>query len=400
MSIGSEAHWLEPVDDVATALRDLRAGSTIGIAAHDATRRIRLREDIPAGHKFSVRPLAAGLRIRKYGEFIGRLNEEVGEGAWIHVHNLATCATGRADCEVRDEAADVLSVLGETRACVGESPVWDAETGRLYWVDVRERPSISMVEIQTLEQTTFPMTEEIGSIVLTQCGRLIAAMRSGLALFDPRTGALNPLHDPEPELSANRLNDGKCDAEGRLWFGSLNPDSSLAEGSLYILGTDLQCRLAMNDLVTPNGHAWSLDGRTMYLSDTRRGLIHAHDFDAGTGDFGPPRTFADLGHFPGGPDGATIDRKGFLWSAQFNGGCLVRFSPDGRMDRIVRLPVSKPTSCTFGGPDHDHLYVTSAARGMGQGRLAAEPLAGRVLVLDVGVGGFPPARFKKKFIQQ
>lgn len=173
----------------------------------------------------------------------------------------------------------------------------------------------------------------------------------------------------------------------------MNPDSGLAEGSVYVLGGDHSCRRVADGFVTPNGHAWSPDGRTMYLSDTRRGYIYAYSYDPGTGEAGGRRVFADLGGLPGGPDGATVDADGFLWSAQFNGGCLLRLSPAGEIDRVVHLPVSKPSSCAFGGPDFGFLHVTTATRGLDAGGLAAEPHAGRVLVLDVGVRGLPATRF-------
>jgi len=131
----------------------------------------------------------------------------------------------------------------------------------------------------------------------------------------------------------------------------------------------------------------------MYAADTRRGLIYAWPFDVATGRQGERRIFADLGALPGGPDGATVDAEGYLWSALFDGGCLIRFDPQGRMNRVVRLPVGKPSSCTFGGPGCRQLFVTTATRGYSRERLAQEPMAGRVLVLDVGVHGLPAIGF-------
>ncbi|MGI6854628.1 SMP-30/gluconolactonase/LRE family protein [Mesorhizobium sp. 1B3] len=393
----SEALWSTPLDDVATALVKLPAGTDLRVEAAGAAATVRLTEDIPLGHKFSVHALAEGLRVRKYGEFIGRMTHGVDAGSWVHVHNLETCARrGPANERLwleEGEAPRIVEVIGERRATVGESPVWDAGTGRLYWVDVRGEPAIFMHDTWTGANAEWSMPEDIGSIVLDTSGRLVAAMRSGFAMFDPRSGTVKPLFDPEPDLPGNRLNDAKCDPAGRLWSGSMNPESGLAEGSLYMVGPDLSCRRVADGFVTPNGHVWSLHGSTMYLSDTRRGYIYAYAFDPVTGEAGERRVFADLGALPGGPDGATVDAEGYLWSAQFNGGCLLRLSPSGEIDRVVHLPVSKPSSCAFGGPDHGLLYVTTATRGLGPGGLAAERHAGRVLVLDVGVRGLAPARF-------
>lgn len=392
----TEALWSTPADDVATALVNLKAGTCVGIGSGEGTATVRLSEDIRAGHKFSVRPLVDGLRVRKFGEFIGRLTSGVEAGALVHVHNLETCAR-------RDEANErlwmgegetpvIVDVIGKRRATVGESPAWDGEAGILYWVDVRGEPAI-FAHGPGARDDVWPMPEDIGSVASATRGRLVAAMRSGFALFDPASGALRPLHDPEPDLHENRLNDAKCDPAGRLWSGSMSPDSGLAAGSLYVLEGDLSCRRVAEGLVTPNGHAWSLDGSIMFLSDTRKGYIYAYAFDPRTGAVGERRVFADLGALPGGPDGATVDAEGFLWSAQFNGGCLIRLSPEGAIDRVVQLPVSKPTSCAFGGPDYGTLYVTTATRGLDPAALAAETHAGRVLALDVGVKGLAPMKF-------
>jgi L-arabinonolactonase len=221
----------------------------------------------------------------------------------------------------------------------------------------------------------------------------VAGLRSGFAFFDCVTGVLTPVVDPESALPQNRLNDGKCDAQGRFWCGSMNPETGTADGSLYVLDTDLRWRRMLDDLLTPNGMAWSLDGATMYLADTRRGFIYAFAFDGVSGTLSGRRVFADLGAMPGLPDGATMDAEGFLWSAQFGGGCLVRYAPDGVMDRVIRLPVTRPASCAFGGPGYGQLFVSTATRGLSEDDLLREPLAGRMLMLDVGVAGLPPESF-------
>jgi sugar lactone lactonase YvrE len=398
MTARLDARLLAPNDDVATALFDLAAGEVVRVASGDVTREVTLVEPIPTGHKFAVRNLAAGLRIRKYGECIGRLEADVAAGAWVHVHNLVTSARRSADDDrawsEQVDACDGLRAIGDARTRLGESPVWDAEGRRLYWIDVRETPAIHALEIDSGAQRRWPMAEDVGSIALADRGRLVAGLRSGFAWFDPVTGRLEPIVDPEPGVPQNRLNDGKCDPSGRFWCGSMNSETGTADGSLYVLEADLDCRRVLGDLFTPNGMAWSLDGRTMVLADTRRGVIWSFAFDAASGALGERRVFADLGALPGGPDGATFDSEGFLWSAQFDGACLIRYAPDGRMDRVVRLPVTKPTSCTFGGAGYRQLFVTTATRGLGEDRLRAEPMAGRVLVLDVGVAGLAPVRFR------
>jgi len=393
----SQARLLRANDDVATALIDLCAGTLVRVSHGAVLREARLTENIPAGHKFAVRALGAGLRIRKYGEFIGRTTRAVPAGAWVHVHNLVTTARHEGAHErawyESAETARVAAVLGTVRCHVGESPVFDAENNRLYWIDVRGTPAIHTLALDDGREQSWPLSEDIGSIVLAGPGRLLAGLRSGFAFFDCGTTTLRPMIDPEAALPGNRMNDGKCDAEGRFWCGSTNPETGTADGSLYVLDAQLRCRRVLDDLFTPNGMTWSVDGRTMYLADTRRGFIHAFPYDVTHGELGERRLFADLGAIPGGPDGATIDCEDFLWSAQFEAGCLIRYAPDGTMDRVLRLPVSRPTSCAFGGPDYRQLFVTTATRGLSEHDLRREPLAGRVLVLDVGVAGLPAASF-------
>jgi sugar lactone lactonase YvrE len=390
------ARLLAAVDDVATAFRDLAAGTELSLACDGVVRRVTLCESIPAGHKFAVRDLSAGLRICKYGEAIGRLTTDVRAGAWVHEHNLATHARLDAhDARIWREQVEThthLEPLGDVRTAVGESPVWDDASGRLYWIDVRDTPAIHMIDAAGATRS-WSLPEDAGSIVLAGAGRLLVALRSGFAFFDIASGVFTPIVDPESDRPQTRMNDGKCDAGGRFWCGSTNPESGIAEGSLYVLDARLRCRRTLGDLITPNGLAWSPDGTTMYLADTRRAMIHAFAFDPDRGTLGDRRTFADTSALPGGPDGATVDREGFLWSAHWDGGCLIRYAPDGDTDRVVRLPVSRPTSCAFGGPDHRRLYVTTATRGLSQAQRRDEPLAGGILVLDVGLAGLPPVSF-------
>jgi sugar lactone lactonase YvrE len=388
------------MDDVATAVRDLPSGAHVQVRHGAASFDVTLVEPVAAGHKFALRPLAQGLRIRKYGEYIGRTTRAIAAGALVHTHNLVTAARRSADLErAWHDAAGAapcnaaIRAVGEARCALGESPVWSTRDGLLYYVDLRDTPAIHALDPLAGAAQRWPMPEEIGCIVPCADGTLLAGLRSGFATFDPRSGALTYFLDPEPDLPRNRLNDGKCDARGRLWCGSMNPDSAIAEGSLYVL-EGRTCRRVAGGWLIPNGMAWSPDDATMYVADTRRGVVDAYPFDADAGTLGERRTLVDLGALPGGPDGAAVDREGFLWSAIFDGGCLVRLDPHGSIERIVRLPVSKPASCAFGGPDHGTLFVTTAARGLDAARLAAEPLAGRVLALDVGVAGWPPAMYR------
>jgi sugar lactone lactonase YvrE len=393
----SAARVLDARDDVAVALAALPRGTSVALTVGTDVRHVRLADDIPFGHKFTLRALGAGLRVRKYGEPIGRLTCDVGEGAWVHVHNLQTAANRDAQfADARSRAvgpATPVAQAGRARCSVGENPLFDADLQRLYWIDVRDTPAIHARDLPDGREHRWPMAEDIGSIALAGRGRLLAALRSGFAFFFIDDGRLEPIVDPEPDRPRNRLNDGRCDAAGRYWCGSMNPDSGTADGSLYVLDRTLTVRKVRDGYFTPNGMTWSADGRTMFVADTRRGLIQQHDFDAASGALGEPRLFADFGSQPGGPDGATVDAEGGLWWALFDGGCIVRFAPGGHLHKVVRVPVDKPTACAFGGRDGRTLFVTTASRALGPTGLQAQPLAGRVLALDVGVAGVPPTAF-------
>ena len=327
-----KAALLRPIDDVATALGDLARGSMMRLTSGAVAREVTLVDDIRTGHKFAVRALAGDLRIRKYGEYIGRTTRPIAAGEWVHDHNLATAAHqtrqapagGPAAHEIVEDAR-VLRVFGNARCAVGENPCYDAARQRFYGIDVRERPAIYRLDLTTGEEQLWPLGEDIGSIALADGASggdtLLACLRSGFAWFDCATGTLRPIHDPEPDTPQTRLNDGKCDARGRYWCGSMNPESGTADGGLYVLHPDLHCVKVLSDLVVPNGVTWSLDNRTMYLADTRRGVIWAFDFDLETGALDNRCVFADYASMPGGPDGATLDSGGFLWSAQVDGGC-------------------------------------------------------------------------------
>lgn len=275
---------------------------------------------------------------------------------------------------------------------LGEGPVWDGAEGALYWVDIQEGllqrwdPGTDRVESWT-------MPERVGALALRATGGLVLALASGFALFDPETDRLERGAAPEAHLPGNRFNDGKCDARGRFWAGTMDDAALHLTGSLYRLDPDGACAAMATGIGITNSLAWSPDNATFYFADTLRGTIFACDFDLDGGTLGNRRVFATTDAQPGAPDGSTVDAEGYLWNAQWGGWRLVRYAPDGRIDRTVALPVAQPTSCMFGGPDLRTLYVTSASIGLQPSERDRQPWAGHVLALDVGVGGLPAARF-------
>lgn len=284
--------------------------------------------------------------------------------------------------------------MGDQRDILGECPLWDAQAQCLWWIDIR-RPAIRRLRPLPGRVDgpidTWPLPDLVGSIALTDDGRLLVALPRQLALFDPATGTLAPFVEPPPMPDEHRFNDGRCDAQGRFWVGSMHNRTRAPEGTLFRLeGRTLTA--VRGGICIPNSLAFSPDGRTLYFADSLEHRLDAHAYDPATGQVGAARVLART-EPPGFPDGSTVDAEGFLWNAEFNAGRLVRYAPDGRIDRVLPMPVPRPTCCAFGGPDLATLYVTTTCQHMDEAELAAQPLAGALLALDVGVRGLPEPRF-------
>ena len=279
--------------------------------------------------------------------------------------------------------------VGDFKNVLGECPVWSVGERALYWIDVR-RPGLHRLQPVTGEARFWEMPEMIGSIALRKNGGLLLALKSSLSFFDPETGRFTKVASPlAPEL---RFNDGKCDRQGRFWVGSMHDVTRQPVGSLYRLDGSGKCVVIHGDVCVPNSLCWSPDGRTMYFGDSDLHTVFAYPFDPVAGTVGPRRAFAKVIP-PAVPDGATIDTEGFMWLTEYGGWRIVRYAPDGRLDREIRLPVQNPTSCAFGGEGLRTLYVTTASQRLSPEALEKQPLAGALFALDLGVGGIPEPTF-------
>ena len=281
--------------------------------------------------------------------------------------------------------------IGEQADFLGESPVWCDREQALYWVDVRTK-LIRRYAHATGKIDTWPMPEMVGSIALREKGGLVVALATAICFFDPKTGSLERIAAPEAHIPNRRFNDGKCDRQGRFWVGTMHDITRETEGTMYRFDHDRSCVPIFGGVRCPNGLCFSPDGRTMYYADTPTRRLEAFDYDPATGNATNRREMARLPDTMG-PDGSTVDAEGFVWNAQYDGWRLARYAPDGRLDRYVELPLQRPTSCAFGGPNRDILYVTTATQWLKSEELTAQPLAGALLALDVGVSGVPEARY-------
>ena len=290
--------------------------------------------------------------------------------------------------------ADVRCVV-ECANILGEVPLWDVAEQALYWVDIegkrlhRLRPATGAVE-------QWDMHERIASYALREHGGLVVAFASGLAFYSLEDGAIEWIARPEADRPGNRFNEGKVDRMGRFWAGTMDDSLKNRSAALYRLDPDLSLTRVVDEVGISNCFVWSLENDRFWFADTLAQKIDVFDYDHASGAIANRRPFVDTTGLGYSPDGGTIDAEGYLWVAMWDGWKVVRFAPDGTVDREVRLPVARPTSCMFGGPDLATLYVTSAVWDATGEALAAQPLAGGLFALDVGVAGVPEPRFVER----
>lgn len=280
----------------------------------------------------------------------------------------------------------------EARARLGEGPVWDAAAGRLLWVDIYNN-RVHRFDPERRAGEVLSLPEIVPCVAPAADGRLLVALRNDLALFTPETGDLERLATREADRPGNRFNDGAVDARGRFWIGTMNPDRR-GQGALYRLDPDGSVTTVETGLSISNGIGWSPDGGTLYLTDSPEKRIYAYDFDEQRGTLSHRRVHVDLGDADHFPDGLAVDAEGCIWSAQWDGACVIRFDLRGReIDRLT-LPVPRPTSCAFGGPDLRTLFITSASVALSEQQIQDAPLSGDLFWADVGVAGLPRSVFR------
>jgi len=284
-----------------------------------------------------------------------------------------------------------ITCVAQTNDVLGEVPRWHPLEHALYWIDAF-KPAVHRLDPATGKLESFTPPEKLGSFAPCAGGGLLIAGRNGLACYDPASGRLERIVDPEQGGTVNILNDGRCDARGRFWVGSMSKTMERASGRLYRLAHG-RLDAVDDDIWVSNGVCFSPDDKKMFFADSHVRTIFVYEFDVDRGTLGARRVFSTMDG-PGVPDGSSVDADGFVWNAAFDAGCLIRYAPDGRVDRSVALPVSRPTACAFGGLDLATLYVTTARFRLPREKLAAEPHAGGLLALDVGARGLPEPMYE------
>jgi sugar lactone lactonase YvrE len=265
---------------------------------------------------------------------------------------------------------------------LGEGPSWDAATQSLYWVDI---PASRVHRLSAAGvHSSWDVGCPAGAVVPRATGGLVVAAGNAFLSLDPLTGTVAELA-AAPGLPGTRMNDGKCDRAGRFYAGTMAADESPGKGSFYRLDTDLDVTEIYTGIGISNGLGWSPDDRRMYYIDSLTYRVDVLDYDLATGQMGDRRPFVALGSDDVVPDGMTVDAEGGIWIAVWGGGVIQRYDADGRLTGVVRVPAANVTSCAFGGPDLDTLYITTAA---GPGRLA-----GALFTCASGVRGLPAFSF-------
>ena len=285
-------------------------------------------------------------------------------------------------------------LLIDAQARLGECALWCDRREALYWTDI-EGSTLSRWTEADARTTQWKLPQRLGSFALTRDpSQLLLGLADGIALFNLESGALTKTVPVEPENPSTRINDGRCDPQGRFVFGMFNgARDSAPVGLFYRVDAMLDVeRLPLPPASVANSIAFSPDGSLLYFTDTPTRRIMCADYCA-DGRIGTPRLFVTVPASEGFPDGSAVDAEGGLWNAQWDGGCVVRYASDGRETARIALPASRPTCPAFGGAALDRMFVTTARVGLSAQALREQPQAGGVYALSPGRRGLPEHRF-------
>jgi L-arabinonolactonase len=280
----------------------------------------------------------------------------------------------------------------ETHNRLGENALWNVRENRLWWTDI-QNSRLYRFDPASGALENFATPERLCSFAFERDGGLIAAFASGLALYRRQNGHRRWLYRQDPGDVPVRCNDGRCDRDGRFWIGTMaEPDGMPALGRLLRLDRDGSIAVLEDSLGIVNAICTSPDGGKLYFADSRAQTIFVCALDRTTGNLSDRRVFAKT-HGNARPDGATVDADGCVWNAEWDGGRIIRYTPNGRAAETIALPVDRPTCLAFGGPRMNLLFVTTACDGLSKDAIMAQPLAGNVFVFETDATGLPDAEF-------
>ncbi|WP_420405173.1 SMP-30/gluconolactonase/LRE family protein [Nisaea sp.] len=285
-------------------------------------------------------------------------------------------------------------LLLDCRNILAEGIQWNAEHKKLYWTDIHGRSLWSCnADGSGVEKIDFQ--KRIGSFAFTEQDGILLAQEDGLAHFDPVAAQLTELLEIEPDRPSTRLNDGRCDRDGRFVFGGLDEESLRPLSAVYSYGGGDTSQRLIDEVGCTNSLCFSPDGETMYFADSSGHKIFSFAYERKSGTLSGRAIFAELSGMEGAPDGSCVDAEGAVWNAQFEGGCVQRYLADGTRDIRVEVPVSQVTLACFGGDELSSLYIATGREGFSAERERAQPTAGGIFVAELdGIRGLPEARFR------
>lgn len=290
------------------------------------------------------------------------------------------------DSTMETPKKDVATVAIDTLVRVGEGPIWDYKYHRLLWIDTQG--SLFIYTPNDKKNREIKLDKQIGTVVPYQEDKVVVALEDGIYMMDLNSEQLTLLGDPEGRESGNRYNDGKCDASGRLWVGSMDKDCTPKKAGFFKFDSKGNGERMLSDITISNGVAWSPDGKTLYYQDTPTKKVSAFDFDEEKGTISNRREIIDLADSLGTPDGNTIDEEGMLWVANWGAACVTRWNPQtGELLQKIDIPALNVTALAFGGEELDELYITTASLWMPEGEEKNYPEAGKTFIVKPGVKG-------------
>ena len=310
-------------------------------------------------------------------------------------HNAAGTIMSLAPAAPEGKPTTGVRCAVDAQALLGEAPYWNDRDASLVWVDMLA-PALHRFVPATgrhkKSHQSWPLLRLTSVAVPRRAGGFLLAQPSGLRLFDPSHGIDKAFAHPESRRACNRYNDGKCDARGRLWIGTMDPGGQPGRGSLLRVDPDGTCARVDTGFTVANGIAFSPDGTTLYFIESAGRIVFAYDLDAKRGTVSRRRTFAT---WPEGvkPDGLAVDAEGHVWIAIWDGWRVERWTPQGSLQRTIRLPVPRPTSVAFGGHDLATLYISTARVRLPTEALAEAPLSGALFEYTPDVRGTPVGLF-------
>ena len=292
-------------------------------------------------------------------------------------------------------------LLLDSKSLLGEGALWNKETQELYWIDI-EKGVFYSYNPKNKQNKSIELGQKVGTVVPTENGTVLVALQDGIYELDTRTEQKKLLcQRPEPNFPDNRFNDGKCDAKGRFWVGTISMKNTAEVAALYIFDNQGVITQKVDDVTVSNGIVWSLDNRKMYYIDTPTKEVKEYDYDNETGTISFSKIAVKIPEGLGYPDGMTIDSEGMIWIGMWEGFCVTRWNPTtSELLMKIEVPVSRVTSCAFGGKNLDILYITTAKIGASAEELQKYPYSGGLFSVKTGHKGIANCSYKNLRVKE